>query len=101
MRIPQIIRNFTSCFVFLRLLIIVVAAHIAPPPPLLPSGDSDSSTRRGNAAVPNVDEIAARDAVLSYVSRNHCWGLSAAREMTILDITPSSAFQVNNCFNNK
>lgn len=82
---------------FLRLLIIVVAAHIAPPSPILPSGDGDSSTRRGNADVPNIDEIAARDAVLSYVSRNLCWGLAAAREMTILDITPSSAFQVRKC----
>lgn len=57
-------------------------------------GDGDSSSRRGNAAVPNIDDLTARDAVLSYVSQNHCWGLACAQEMTIMDITASSAFHV-------
>lgn len=68
---------------------------IKPPPPEPISGDGDSSSRRGNAAVPNIDDLTARDAVLSYVSQNRCWGLACAREMTIMDITASSAFHYN------
>lgn len=46
--------------------------------------------------MPHIDDAAARDAVLSYASQHLCWGISAARDMTILDITPSSAFRVTN-----
>jgi hypothetical protein len=72
-----------------------IAAAIKPPPLELLRGDENSSSRRGNASVPNIDDLAARDAVLSYVSNNRCWGLACAREMTIMDITASSAFHVN------
>ena len=69
-------------------------APIAPPPSELPRGDADSSSRRGNASVPNIDDVTAREAVLSYASQYFCWGLGVAREMTIMDITASSAFHV-------
>ena len=70
-----------------------VVASIKPPIQELPR-DENSSLRRGNASVTHIDDITARDAVLSYVSTHHCWGLACAREMTIMDITASSAFQV-------
>ena len=71
-----------------------ILAAIKPPPQELPR-DENSSSRRGNASVNHIDDMAARDAVLSYVSTHRCWGLACAREMTIMDITPSSAFHVN------
>lgn len=84
---------------FLPVLKIINSAPISPPSSELPRGDGgDPSVRRGNASIPNMDEITARDAVLSYASKDICWGLSAAREMTILDITASSAFQVINYY---
>ena len=71
-------------------------ALITPPAPLMPPNDSSSAAanRREQANISQMDEVAARDALLSYVSQYHCWGLTAARELTILDIVPSSAFQV-------
>lgn len=78
------------------LFCLTIVAPIAPPPSELPRGGADSSSRRGNASVPNIDDVTAREAVLSYVSQYHCWGMNAARQMTIMDITASSAFHVKN-----
>ena len=71
-------------------------ALITPPAPLMPNDSSSaaSANRREQANISQMNEVAARDALLSHVSQDHCWGLTAAREMTILDIVPSSAFQV-------
>ena len=72
---------------------IVCSAAIDPPDPLLASGDGDS-VHRPMEDVPHMTDVMVRDAVLSHVSGNLCWGLAAAKEMTILDIIPSSAFKV-------
>ena len=73
--------------------IMIIVALITPPAPLIPN-DSSSANRREQANMAQMDDLAARDALLSYVSQFHCWGLTAAKEMTILDIVASSAFQV-------
>jgi len=65
---------------------------IDPPPPLLAAEDG-SFSHRPIEDVPHMTDTIVRDAVLAHVSSNICWGLTAAREMTILDIIPSSAFK--------
>jgi len=65
---------------------------IDPPPPLSPIGDGTFS-HRCIEDVPHMTDTLVRDAVLSYVSGHICWGLKAAKDMTILDIIPSSAFK--------
>ncbi len=69
-------------------------ALLDPPPFVLPVS-SDSHSEQTMETVPHVDDLTARSELLAEVSKHHCWGLTAARELQIKDITHESAFHVS------